>query len=51
MAVLDQELGQLSGNIQADLTRIASYLAYLREQMEFNDANIKRRLSALEKGE
>ncbi|MEA4934808.1 MAG: hypothetical protein VB071_14685 [Lawsonibacter sp.] len=51
MAILDRELGQLTGDVSTDLARIANYLAYLREQVEFNDANVKRRLAALEKGE
>lgn len=48
MPVFGQDLGQLSGDTQADLKKIVNYLAYITEQVEFNDANIKRRLAKLE---
>lgn len=48
MAVFGQGLGQLSGNTEADLKRIADYISQLREEIEVNDTNIKRRLKALE---
>lgn len=50
MPVLGQELGQLSGNTESDLKKIVNYITYMREQVEFNDANVKRRLAALEEG-
>lgn len=50
MAILDQELGKLTGDTQQDIRKIVNYLAYLREQVEFNEANVQRRLSALEEG-
>lgn len=50
MAVFGQELGQLTGDMEADLKKIVNYIAYMREQVEFNDANVKRRLAALEEG-
>lgn len=49
MPIFGQDLGQLSGNAEADLKKVLNYIAYMKEQIEFNDANIKRRLSALEK--
>lgn len=50
MAVFGQELGQLTGDMESDLKKIVNYIAYMREQVEFNDANVKRRLAALEEG-
>ena len=48
MPVFWQNLGDLSGDTQADLRKIADYISTLQEQVEFNDNNIQRRLSALE---
>lgn len=50
MPVFGQDLGQLSGDPQADIRKLLDYIAYMKEQVEFNDANIKRRLKALEEG-
>ena len=50
MALFGQGLGQLSGDEAADLEQIASFLAYMQEQLEYNDSNIKKRLAALEEG-
>lgn len=50
MAVFGKELGQLTGDTEADMKKIVNYIAYMLEQVEFNDANVKRRLAALEEG-
>lgn len=48
MPVFWQDFGDLSGNAQDDLRRLASYIATIQEQVEFNNNNIQRRLAALE---
>ena len=48
MPVFWQSLGELTGDTQADLRKIANYIATLQEQVEFNDNNVQRRLTALE---
>ena len=48
MPVFWQGLGELSGDPAADLQALATYIATLQEQVEFNNNNIQRRLAALE---
>lgn len=48
MPVFWQELGDLSGDTEADIRRIANYIATIQEQVEFSNNNIQRRLTALE---
>jgi hypothetical protein len=48
MPVFWQEFGGLTGDNVSDLKRLADYIATIQEQVEFQNANIQRRLAALE---
>lgn len=48
--VLGRELGAQTGDVRTDVARLYDYIAYLTEQLQYNDAQL-RRLIAKEKGE
>lgn len=49
--VIPKELGQLPEDPEKALQVVADYIAYLAEQINFNDQGIKKRLMALENNE
>lgn len=49
MAVITKGIGEISEDPKVAVKQLIEYIAYMTEQLNFNDSNLKKRLSALEK--
>ena len=51
MALLSRDIGQPSGDVKQDIQELYDYIAYLKEQLEYSDRLLQKRVKDLEKGE
>lgn len=51
MALLSRDIGQPSGDVKRDIDTLYDYIAYLKEQLEYRDRLLEKRVKALEKEE
>ena len=49
--MLSRDIGTPSGDMKQDIDTLYDYIAYLKEQLEFRDKLLERRVQALEKEE
>lgn len=49
--MLTRDIGVPSGDVKQDIKTLYDYIAYLTEQLEYQNRLIERRVKALEKGE
>lgn len=49
--MLTRDIGTPSGDVKQDISTIFDYIAYLKEQLEYRDKLLEKRMQALEKGE
>ena len=50
MALFGKRLGARSGEVVRDVKQLYDYIAYLTEQLEYRDGQIRRQMEALGKG-
>lgn len=48
--MLTRDIGTPSGDTKHDINTLYDYIAYLKEQLEFRDKQLEKRVQALEKG-
>lgn len=51
MALLSRDIGAPSGDMKQDINTIFDYIAYLTEQLEYQNRLLERRLGKLEGSE
>lgn len=49
--MLTRDIGVPSGDVKQDIDTIFDYIAYLKEQLEYQNRLLEKRVKALEKGE
>ena len=49
MAWFSRDIGQPSGDVKQDINTIFDYIAYLTEQLEFNNRQLEKRIAEMEK--
>ena len=49
--MLTRDIGVPSGDVKQDIQTLYNYIAYLAEQLEYQNRLLKKRVKALEKGE
>lgn len=49
--MLARDVGTPSGDVKQDINTLYDYIAYLKEQLEYRDRLLEKRVKALEKGE
>lgn len=48
--MLARDIGTPSGDMKQDINMLYDYIAYLKEQLEYRDKLLEKRVKALEKG-
>lgn len=51
MALFSRDLGQISDDPKIAVQQLSNYIAYMNEQLEFNDSGLKKRVKVLENKE
>ena len=49
--MLTRDIGVPSGDVKQDIQTLYDYIAYLAEQLEYQNRLLEKRVKALEKGE
>lgn len=49
--MLTRDIGTPSGDVKQDISALYDYIAYLTEQLDYNNQLLEKRIKELEKGE
>lgn len=49
--MLTRDIGTPSGDVKQDINTLYDYIAYLKEQLDYRDRLLEKRIKSLEEGE